>query len=316
MAVLKTLKLTEIDASARQREVNEDQALAIQASIVAHGLINPITVRHVPAAKGRKYALVAGAHRLRAMELLDETEIDAIVVQADALDAVLLEIEENLFRNELSKLDRAFFVMKYREVWEDKHGKITRGGDRRSKDQVDPLLKNSANFAELGSLSPVDTLAEEASRGFSVHCAERLGLSVPAIKRASFIASNIPADLRKKLAGTPAEDNQSLLLRFASLEPELRAKAAKAMDLAEGDAVKALELLLPPVKDRSEAAKVRDRLFDTWTRTNAKTRHHFLDQVGGELVTSMFEDRERAKRLLAPHRAAIETLLFDLDNGN
>lgn len=302
MATLKTLKLTEIAVPERLRAVDEDQALAIQTSIVAHGLINPITVRHIPASKGRKYELVAGAHRLRAFEQLDEEEIEAIVVQADKLDAVLLEIQENLFRNDLSKLDRAIFVHKYREVWEEKHGKINPAGGR---------PKNSANFAEF----PGEIIAAEAANGFSVHCAERLGLSERSIRIANQIATNIPPSLRAKLRGTPAEDNQSLLLKFAALPPEVVATAAQAIDLAEGDPVRALELLHPPAKKPSEAMKISGRLFDTWSRTNRKIRFQFLDEVGDEVVAAMFQDRARARRLLEPHRAEIEALLSETDTG-
>ena len=104
MATLKTLKLTKIAVPERLRAVDEDQALAIQTSIVAHGLINPITVRHIPASKGRKYELVAGAHRLRAFEQLDEEEIEAIVVQADKLDAVWQRAFANYLRVYMANL--------------------------------------------------------------------------------------------------------------------------------------------------------------------------------------------------------------------
>lgn len=97
----------------RLRAVEDDHALAIQSSIVEHGLLNPITVRRTPAAE-RPYTLVAGAHRLRAIELLDDGEgIDAVIVNADKDEAILIEVEENLFRNDLSVMDRAVFVQSF-----------------------------------------------------------------------------------------------------------------------------------------------------------------------------------------------------------
>ena len=127
--MFKTLKIADITIPERLRNVDEDHALAIQASIVEHGLLNPVTVRSTPNGK-QKYVLVAGAHRMRAIALLDEAEIDVMVVKADADEAVLIEIEENLFRNDLSVMDRAVFVQTYRDFWEKTRGPINPKGGR------------------------------------------------------------------------------------------------------------------------------------------------------------------------------------------
>lgn len=267
MAQIKSIPIADIAVPARLRAVSEDYALAIQTSIVQHGLLNPITVRHTPAAKGPKYQLVAGAHRRRAMELLEEPEIECIVVEADKLDAVLIEIEENLFRNDLSKLDRTVTVAAYREIWEEKHGEIRRGGDQR------------ANFA-LCPDSPLDLIGQEASQGYSVWCAERLGLSIRAVKYATQIAKNLPADLRARLRGTTAEDNQSILLRFAGLPPEKRAKAAQAIDLSQGDIAAALELLEGQKPKQDEGQVLVTRFVDTFGRAPAKSKRDMLAAIG------------------------------------
>ncbi|MCB1470846.1 MAG: ParB/RepB/Spo0J family partition protein, partial [Rhizobiaceae bacterium] len=166
MAEFKVIRLDSILVPERLRAVEDDHALAIQASIVQHGLLNPITVRGLDA-NTTSFALVAGAHRFRAMELLGETDIEAIIVEADDDEAVMLEVSENLFRNELSALDRAVFVISYREAWERKNGKIRRGGDQ------------TAKLAE----SPIDQVLGEAAAGFSRHVADKLGLSQRAVER-------------------------------------------------------------------------------------------------------------------------------------
>ncbi|WP_245297317.1 ParB N-terminal domain-containing protein [Rhizobium oryziradicis] len=98
MAEFARISLSSIHIGVRTRPVDEDHALAIAASMAERGLINPITVRKTPAAnKGATpYTLVAGGHRLRAAELNQWTEIDAIVVAADAVEGQLIEISENL----------------------------------------------------------------------------------------------------------------------------------------------------------------------------------------------------------------------------
>ena len=266
MSTYKSIKISEIHVPDRLREVEEDQALALQASIVEHGLLNPITVRSTPnAKKGEKpYTLVAGAHRIRAVTLLDDVFIDTLVVEADALEAQLIEIEENVFRNDLSAMDRSIFVHSYREVWEKKYGKIDPKGGR---------PKNSANIAQL--------IQGEATAGFSVHVADRLGLSKRSVENATRIAKNLPVSLRDKLRGTPAADNQSVLLKFAKLKPAKRAKAAMAFDKAEGDIAKVFDYLEDSKKAKpSKQQQILDRLIDGWGRADKKTITAFLKHAG------------------------------------
>lgn len=265
MAISKPIALSDIFVPERLRTVDEDHALAIQASIVEHGLLNPVTVRQTPNGK-HGYSLVAGAHRYRAVELLDEAEIDAIVVKADANEAVLIEIEENLFRNDLSVMDRAVFVQTYRDVWEKTRGEIKRGN---------PQLSNSAKLAQLGN-SPVDLIAQEAENGFSEACADRLGVSRRAIYRLNTIAQNLPREVRQAISGTPIADNQSQLLKLAKLDPDKRAKAHVAIRESNGDFRAAIDLLEPPAKKPDPELQILSRLIDSWERAKPATRKKFL----------------------------------------
>ncbi|WP_254474500.1 ParB/RepB/Spo0J family partition protein [Bartonella sp. B1098] len=152
MARFQEIALDLIVVPERIRPVDDEHAKALAQSMAREGLMNPITVRHTPNAKEGHYTLIAGAHRLRAAELLGYSAIEAVVVQADKENAALLEVAENLFRNELSVIDRALFVQTYRELWEKKYGEIQRGGDhgnqytkdKVAKGQVVPLPKDSS----------------------------------------------------------------------------------------------------------------------------------------------------------------------------
>lgn len=270
MAEFRSIAIDQIDIPERLRAVEEDHALAIQASIVEHGLINPITVR----AQGERFTLIAGAHRLRAIELNDEPEIDAFVVEANDAEAMLIEVTENLFRNELSALDRAMFVLAYREAWERKQGQIRRGN---------PKLSNSVNLTELASTSPVDLLQQEAAAGFSVHVADRLGLSTSAIERAQFIGQRLHADLRRALRGRPEAHNQSLLKQLARLEPEQQQTVAR--DYAESQDMKAAlaQVGKPKTEDPD---KDFTALCSAWNRAGKKDRDRFLQHIGASLRTT------------------------------
>lgn len=267
MAEFQTIVLTDIIVPERLRAVEEDHALAIQASIVEHGQINPITVRRTPPATKpfKPYTLIAGAHRMRAIELLGLWEIEAVVLDADREEAQLLEISENLFRNELSALDRAMFVLTYREVWERKHGKIRRGGDQ------------TAKLAE----SPLDQIANEAEQGFSVHVAEKLGVSKRAVERWQTLGQKLDPALRQKLRGTAEADNQSLLLKLARMEPARQRKVATAIE--QGQAIPtAIELTDTAAKakaTKSEQEELFDRLVATWARADEQTKARFRAHI-------------------------------------
>jgi ParB family chromosome partitioning protein len=263
MAEFKSVAIADIIVPERLRIVEEDHALAISASIVEHGLINPITVRRTPPATKpfKLFTLVAGAHRLRAIELLDGNEIEAMIVEGDKAEGQLIEITENLFRNELSALDRAMFVMSYREIWEAKYGRVRRGN-------------KSANLAQL--------IEGEARRGFSVHVADRLGLSKRAIYRAQEIAQKLSPELRNTLRGTPDADNQSQLLKLAAMEPARQKKIALAYS-QNHDLGKALSLTDDNAKakeDHSAQDSFFDRLAATWERADDKTKMRFIEHIG------------------------------------
>lgn len=257
MAEFKRISIADIVVADRLRAIEEDHAQAIALSIAEHGLLNPITVRFTPNAKGGKYTLIAGAHRLRAVEINGNAEIDTLIVDADKTEAALQEITENLFRNELSVIDRAIFVQSYRELYEEKYGEIK--GGRPKQGQLDPIIGG----------------------GFSAHVADRMGMSKEAAKRLDRIARNLHPDLRTALRGTDIADNQSALLKLAKLEPVMQRRTAIAFR-EEGDLKQALQLI--DDAPRAPAPDKQEKLFfdfiELWSRTNAETKARILAHIG------------------------------------
>jgi ParB family chromosome partitioning protein len=208
--------------------------------------------------------LVAGAHRVRAFQINDEVEIDAMIVEGDKAEAQLIEITENLFRNDLSVMDRAIFVQTYRDVWEKAHGKIGAGRPG-----------NRANLAQL--------FADESEAGsFSKHVADRMGLSKRAVEYLSKIAQNLHPDVRSAVRGTPIADNQSALLKIAKMEPIKQRQTAVAFR-TEPDLKKAFALVDPaPQLSRKqvEQATLLSRLVTAWEDASDETRNQFLEHIG------------------------------------
>lgn len=266
MAEFARISLSSIHIGVRTRPVDEDHAQAIAASMTERGLINPITLRKTPAAnKGATpYTLVAGGHRLRAAEINEWTEIDAIVVAADAMEGQLIEISENLYRNELSKLDRAVFVLTFRELWEEKNGKIDRTRN----------LKQS-NRNDCGSMFA-------PGRELSDHVQKRLGFGQRTYEYATTIGQRLYPPLRAALRGTPFADDQALLLKLAKKGPTEQAQILSAME-TEPDVRKILSWMGTPktsVDAQTKQAVILTTLQKAWRDANETTRHSFLQSIG------------------------------------
>ncbi|MEL6503457.1 MAG: ParB N-terminal domain-containing protein [Pseudomonadota bacterium] len=223
--LFKTLPLNKIEVPEdRSRPVDDNHALAISTSIAEHGQLTPVLVRATPNGK-QPYVLVAGGHRVRAVEMLQWAEIDCVVFKGDKTDALLAEVSENVFRNDLSVLDRAVGIQIYRDAWEAKYGRIERGGDQTVKLTV--RSDDRPNY------------------GFSAYTADRLGVSVPVVERLTRIAKNITGKLRSAIHQhyPSIADNQSVLLKFCDVPETHHARLIKALEVTEGDAQAALDTL-------------------------------------------------------------------------
>lgn len=271
MAEFLRASIADIHIGERLRPIDADYVEAIAASMAEHGQISPIMIRRTPAKnKGATpYTLVAGGYRTTAAKLLGWAEIDAIVVAADQTEAQLLEISENLFRNELSALDRSIFVMKYRELHEEKHGQVQQGGDRKSK-------------------SNDWTLMTASGKELSERVQERLGIGRSTYFNVSKIGQSLSPALRAAVRGTSAENDQGLLLKLAKMPPDEQQRIAAALK-QEPDVKKVLAAIKPdapaPAVDMGAALLqpfLFKRLTSDWQRADPDTRAKFLRAIGME----------------------------------
>ena len=131
MPVSQTIKLADIIVEHRLRAVDEDRAMFIAANMKTEGLNVPLEVRQHPKKTG-KYLLVTGGHRHRAASILEWEEIEVIVLSLSPDQARLREVDENLYRSELTELDRAVFLAEKKRLYEKLNPSTKHGGDRRS----------------------------------------------------------------------------------------------------------------------------------------------------------------------------------------
>ncbi|MDP9590086.1 UNVERIFIED_ORG: ParB family chromosome partitioning protein [Shinella zoogloeoides] len=272
MAELIRVKLSEVYRADRLRMVDMDVATAISASFEATGQLSPITVRRTPA-KGKgatPFTLVIGGHRCAAAEILGWEELDALVVQADSAEAQMMEIAENLYRNELNALDRAMFVLKYRELWEAQHGKINPQGGRPAKQSNDW------------------TVAFSNGRELSEQVQERLGFGRATYFNVTKIGQNLHPILRAAVRGTEAETDQSKLLKLAKLPADDQLRVAAALK-EKPDLKLALSWLKPEKPPVDAQAELLKKLLAAWESASEQTRHDFLVQIGVEQDASVVD---------------------------
>ena len=199
------IAIDQIAIGDRLRTVHPDRLAELSQSISVAGLIQPISV---VAADGG-YRLVAGRHRVEACRQLGWETIPAIILDADELARQLVEIDENLFRVELSILERGEHLVRRSEVLEAL-GQRARSGRPKKGVTVTPFLATTAGLAEAA------------------------GVSERTAQRYMQIARALPLAIRDVVRGTPLADKPGELEELAQIE-DLDEQLTVAQAIASGD---------------------------------------------------------------------------------
>jgi ParB family transcriptional regulator, chromosome partitioning protein len=255
------LSIDLIDVVDRLRAVDDDRAMFIAAGMAEEGQKTPIEVRPNKKKPGR-FLLVSGGHRLTGAKILEWGEIDAEIINLTDDEARLREINENLYRAELTELDRAVFLAEKKRIYEKLNPAAKHGGDRRS-DQA-------AIFGHL-----IDRFSKEAE--------ERLGYSERTLRRV-IARAKIDPTVRSRISATPLANNGSELDALLKLPPDLQ---RKSVDLLLSDRldrprnVAAAAAVLrgdrPPQLD-PDAEKLK-ALKRAWEEAPKKVRAQFIDDL-------------------------------------
>jgi ParB family chromosome partitioning protein len=111
------ISIEEIGASVLnpRREFNPEKLLTLSESLLAHGMLQPITLRPVTsreilredAPAGAKFGIVAGERRYRAAQIAKLTHVPCIVHEMDDATHLEIAITENLERQDISDIELA-----------------------------------------------------------------------------------------------------------------------------------------------------------------------------------------------------------------
>lgn len=268
-----------IDRSGRLRPIDPAKVQLIADGIMTwramgnHGIPAPITVR--PSGKAA-WKLVAGGHRLAAVELLGDLEIPVLIQNLDDLQARLVEIDENLCRNELNALDRATFLAERDRIWREMYPeKAGRKGSMQAR-------WHSAHDTT-DKMSVVSEGTEKFS--FAAEIQDKIGLSEKSIRREVklFNMLSLTPDVLQRVRGTWLEDHQGQLLALAKVPAGERAAVLDVL-LREDDPARNVSAAVAEMQGRRTAIATPDEkafaaLVSQWTRASAKVRNRFLDHL-------------------------------------
>ena len=138
--------LTQIETNPYQPRTDFpiDALQELAASIVMHGIIQPITVRKLGY---DHYQLVSGERRLRASKIAELKDIPAYVLETDNQGMIEMALIENIQRENLNAMEIAFA---YRRLIDECSLKQEELGDRVGKNRT-----TVTNFLRLLKLPPV-----------------------------------------------------------------------------------------------------------------------------------------------------------------
>jgi len=190
--VVKDIPIRDIKVVDKRRKLRD--LTELKNSINSLGLINPITVT-------QDNCLVAGYHRLEACKELGWETIPAQIVEADELTAELIEIDENLIRNELTVLERGEVLKRRKEIYEAMYPETKHGGL--------PGLPG-------GGKAPKN----EMISSFAIDTANKTGYSPRTIQQEVQIVNKLDENVKEKIRDTELANNKTELLKLARLDKE------------------------------------------------------------------------------------------------
>jgi ParB family chromosome partitioning protein len=276
--MLAEITLDRVEIPDGRRAIDPDAGARLKNSIAVVGLQHPITV----AKRDGGYRLLAGAHRLTAFRELGMERISANVVELDDVHAELVELDENLARNELSPAERSAAIARRKAIYERLHPETKHGAV--GKGRKPP--KGSAKADRFSAATAAATGRSESGIQLDAHRGEVLGGETLAKIAGTSLDKGVELDA---LARLPADDRQVLVDRAAAGEV-VTAQAATRPSVvqAAAPAVDELAEFLGRAEGATKAAfysgdLLYDELLDA-ARTVIRTWQKFLVELESEFA--------------------------------
>jgi len=260
------IPLDQIVVKDRSRLVIEDRVDVIIATVPTTGDINvPITVRKIKGAEGQ-FALIDGAHRIRAAERLGMERIIARILPVGARVGKLIEVEANLSGAQLSPLDRALSMADRKRAYLKLHPETAPG-----------TAGASARWNATETIS------------FASYMSKITGLTERKIRMTISAAERLTKDEARWLQNAPKKvTEQDLIALGKEGDAHKRSQAIIALSNGEVKSVKAAlaaRAKNTPVKDPISEAHLG--LLKAFNRAPKEAQRRFVQDVAAELVDLM-----------------------------
>ena len=200
------ISVDSIEMNSNRRKIDPSKVSELAESIHNIGLINPISVT---ATGENKYQLITGLHRLEAYRQLDLNEIPVTIVNACDGKIELMEIDENLIRNEIHFIDRGDYFNRRDEIL-TKLGIRAKAGDNKFTTYSTP---------ESGVLKTTNAIAKE------------VGISVSKLYEEKQLAKNLIPEAKQVLRLKDVTKEE--VKRIAREEPETQLKIIEKINSGE-----------------------------------------------------------------------------------
>jgi len=194
--------IKQIKIGDRKRSLKTESVNQLAESIKEIGLLNPITIT-------QDKRLISGMHRLEAVKLLGWTTIDCNVLHYnDALHEELIEIDENLIRNDLTVLEQGQQLNRRDEILSALGLRREVGGNGANQFQSNSELNSP-------KLKSTEDIAQE------------IGISKRTAQHYKQIDRDIDDSVKDMIRDTDVADNKTDLLKIAREKtPETQRKVA------------------------------------------------------------------------------------------
>lgn len=238
----------------RLRAVDPEKVSELAASFSEIGQLQPIEV--FPAGANGRYRLNVGAHRVTAAIEAKLPTIMALAYEGTADQRRLREIDENLYRAELSPYDQATFLAERRAIYERLNGPVRRGP--RSRDVI------ATNLSQLSFFDDVTA---------------KFRLPRRMVQRALSRKNLISPDVWHRLRGHPITKSASELDKLMRLN-EAQQRQVVRLIMQETLPAKNVTAALRAMSD-APVESVDDKQFrvlsSAWAKAGTKARADFLN---------------------------------------
>ncbi len=256
---MQKIKISDIKIGSRIRSLNLDKVKTLADSIKEIGLIHPILLN-------KENELISGLHRLEAYKLLELVDIEYNYTEDDnKLKQRLMEIDENLIRNELGYIDRGEHLKERKEIYEELYPGTRHGGDRKSEE-----IKTR--------LAQVDS-----EKSFADDTSEKTGVSTRTIQEDVKIATAL--DKEEKDTFKEKDISKKEALKFVVEKKKDPEKAEKILEKIQAGETKKIDVAKGIVNTEivTQQKTLTDITINTTTVNQSKSKLYTIGYSGKEI---------------------------------